>query len=290
MNIDITALFVCLADFCHLYEMTVEKNALPLQTQRKREGILSLSEMMLIEVLYHFSGYKAFKYFYLYHVCGSLRSLFRALPSYPRFVSIKKKLFLPLVILIHSIKGEKTGIYFADSTSLNVCKNKRIQKHQVFRGLAKRGKTTMGWFFGLKLHLAINQKGEIMGVTLTSGNIDDRSVLPVITEGLKGKCYADRGYIGKTIFHKLWEKGLHLITGIRRNMKNHLFPSIDKLWLRKRFLIETVFGVLKTDFNLEHTRHRSPSNAIVHILACVFAYIYKSNKPSIKTSFAISYP
>ena len=282
MKIDITALFVCLDDFCKIYQEAVKAKALPKPKGRMREGYLCLSEMLLIEILYHFSYYKNFKYFYTHDIMVRYRDRFRALPSYERFVFLKKQLFMPLTILLHACCGEKTGIYFADATSLKVCRNKRIDNHKVFDGLAARGKTTMGWFFGLKLHLVVNHKGQIMAVKITPGNVDDRAALIEMVRNLKGKCFADKGYIGKDIFQKLWKNGLHLITGIRSNMKNHLMPFIDKMLLRKRFLIETIFGVLKTDFNLEHSRHRSPTNALVNILACLVAYTYTSNKPKIK--------
>ena len=282
MRIDITALFVCLDDFCYLYEEAQRERALENTDHRQREGYLSLSEMLLIETLYHFSPFKDFKRFYIYGVCKEYRSYFKQLPSYQRFVAIKKKMFMPMSLLLHSLMGEKTGIYFADATSLKVCRSKRIANHKVFKGLAKRGKSTMGWFFGFKLHTIINHKGQIMAVQITPGNTDDRKALVAMVKGLRGKCFADKGYIGKNIFQALWKKGLHLITGIRRNMKNHLMPFIDKVLLRKRFIIETIFGVLKTDMNLEHSRHRSPTNAFLSIMAALVAYSYKTNKPQIK--------
>lgn len=281
MNIDITALYVCLDDFCKLYELSLRERAISYR-RRDRQGYLSLSEMLLIEVLYHFSPYKDFKHYYLYGIMNEHRDKFGKLPCYQRFVSLKKQLFMPLTILLHCLTGEETGIYFTDSTPLKVCRNKRISRHKVFEGLAKRGKCTMGWFFGFKLHLIINHKGQIMAVKITPGNKDDRAALAEMAKNLKGKCFADKGYIGKDIFAKLWKDGLHLITGIRANMKNYLMPFFDKMILRKRFLVETVFGILKTDMNLEHSRHRSPINAFVSILACLAAYCYKNNKPSIR--------
>lgn len=281
MNIDTTALFVCLDDFCKLYESSIKSRALPCKS-RIRDGYLSLSEMLFIEIFYHFSPYKDFKHYYLYGIMNEHRNKFRKLPCYQRFVSLKKKLFLPLTIMLHCLTGDETGIYFADSTPLKVCHNKRIPRHKVFENLAARGKCTMGWFFGFKLHLIINHKGQIMAFRITPGNKDDRAALIDMVKALKGKCYADKGYIGKETFKKLWEKGLHLITGIRKNMKNYLMPFFDKMILRKRFLIETVFGVLKTDMNLEHSRHRSPVNAFVNILACLNAYCYRTNKPAMK--------
>ena len=283
MKLDVTALFVCIDDFCKLYQSTVKSRLLPPPTgTRDRGGLLSLSEMLTIEIMFHVSPYKDFKHYYIYGIMHEHRDKFAKLPNYQRFVQLKKRLFLPLSILLHSLTGEKTGLYFADATSLKVCHNKRISQHKTFDSLAERGKTTMGWFFGFKLHLVINHKGQIMAAKVTSGNVDDRIPLAEITEGLTGKCYADKGYIGKNIFKILWNKGLHLVTGIRSNMKNYLMPLIDTIILRKRFLIETVFGVLKTDMQLEHSRHRSPINAFINILACLIAYSCKTNKPAMR--------
>ena len=282
MHIDITTLFVCLDDFCKLYESSVKSKTLPSNKIRQKQGYLSLSEIMLIEVLYHFSHYKNFKYFYIHDILGRHRNKFNKLPCYNRFLRLKKHLFMPLTLLLHSLKGHETGIYFADSTPLKVCHNQRIANHKVFDGLAARGKSTMGWFFGFKLHLVVNHKGQLMAVKITPGNVSDSAALMEIVGHLRGKCYADKGYISKKIFAELWQQGLHLITGIRRNMKNHLMLFIDKMLLRKRFIIETIFGVMKTDFNLEHSRHRSPINAFVSILACLVAYTYKTDKPKIK--------
>lgn len=282
MNIDITTLFVCLDDFCKLYESALKSNALPKGKTRQRQGYLRLSEILFIEILYHFSPYKNFKYFYLHEIMDRRRDCFDKLPCYDRFLVLKQQLFMPLTLLLHSLSGEETGLYFADSTPLKVCHNKRINSHKVFKGLAARGKSTMGWFFGFKLHIIINHKGQLMAVKITPGNVDDRVALEKISAHLRGKIYADKGYIGNKIFAKLWEKGLHLVTGIRRNMKNYLMPYIDKILLKKRFIVETIFGVMKTDFNLEHSRHRSPVNAFVSILACLVAYAYKTDKPKIK--------
>lgn len=147
----------------------------------------------------------------------------------------------------------------------------------------------MGWFYGFKLHIIINDKGEIMAMKITAGNIDDRKALMEIAKNLKGKCFADKGYIGKDIFNTLWERGLHLITVIRKNMKQILCPYIDKIFLRKRFIVETIFGILKTEFNLEHSRHRSSSNALVHIIASLVTYSFKNNKPAIKGALLKAY-
>ncbi len=146
----------------------------------------------------------------------------------------------------------------------------------------------MGWFFGFKLHIVINHKGELMAVKITPGNTDDRKPLDAMTEDLTGKLLADKGYISKDLFRKLWDRGLHLITGIRKNMRNHLIPLGDKLLHRKRFLVETVFDKLKSSMGIEHTRHRSATNAFVHILSCLVAYTLGKTKPTMNTKIAIA--
>jgi hypothetical protein len=281
MTIDITALYCCLDDFCKVFADWEAHQLIPSPTRRQRCGKLSRTEMLFIMVLFHLSPYKNFKTFYLYGIGVQHRACFRDLPHYDRFVSLMPRLFVPLMVLLHSLSGEHTGVYFADSTKLAVCHNRRIDRHKVFDGLAARGKTSMGWFFGLKLHFVINHKGQIMALKITPGNTADSTVLEEISQYLTGKLYADKGYISRAVFSKLWQRGLHLITGIRRNMRNHLMPLAEKLMLRKRFVIETVLDILKCEIGLEHSRHRSPVNAMVHILSCLVAYAYRPGKPSI---------
>ncbi len=237
--------------------------------------------MLFIMVLFHLAPFKHFKVFYHYGIGQKYRDCFGEIPHYDRFVSLMPRLFAPLMILLHSLSGEQTGITFADSSKLAVCHNRRIHRHKVFEDLAARGKTSMGWFYGLKLHFVINHKGQIMALKITPGNTADSTGLDEITQHLAGSLYADKGYIGKDLFHKLWQRGLRLITGIRRNMKNYLMPMADKIMLRKRFLIETVLDTLKSELGLEHSRHRSPVNAMVHLLSCLVAYAFRPGKPSI---------
>jgi hypothetical protein len=291
MSIDITALYCCLDDFCKVFKDWESHNLLPSCKKRNRPGKLSLSEMLFIVVLFHLSPFKNFKAFYFYGVLQKYRNCFHELPSYDRFIALMPRLFVPLTILQHTLIGEKTGVYFADATKLAVCHNRRIYSHKVFDGMAARGKTSMGWFFGLKLHFVINHKGEIMAFKLTSGNTADSAVLDAITADLKGKIYADKGYIGKKLFANLWQRGLQLITGIRKTMKNYLMPLLDKLMLRKRFIIETVLDTLKSEMGIEHSRHRSPINAMVHILSCLAAYAFRPKKPTITIPKSqIAYP
>ena len=180
--------------------------------------------------------------------------------------------------------GNCTGISFIDSTSVSVCKNKRIPRHKVFDGIAQRGKTTMGYFYGFKLHFIINDKGEILSFVITPGNVDDREPLKdkKFIEKIKGKLYADKGYISQKITEVLFVNGLHLITHIHNNMKNVLMEMKDKILLRKRSVIETINDELKNICSIEHSRHRSFEDFITNLVSGLIAYSFFSKKPAIK--------
>jgi hypothetical protein len=142
----------------------------------------------------------------------------------------------------------------------------------------------MGWFFSYKLHLVVNDQGEILAFQLTPGNVDDRKPVPKMTEKLFGKLFADRGYISQALFQQLYDEGLVLVTSIRKNMKNHLMLLEDKLMLRKRSIIEAINDQLKNISQIEHSRHRSCANFIVNLLAGLIAYALQAKKPSINLS------
>jgi transposase len=277
MRYDIVSVYYFIDEFCKVYEDWERGRLLPRPGKRNRPGGMSLAELLTIAVCYHLSGFKCFKYFYLYDMGIRHTDKFPGLISYSRFVQLMPRLFMPLCVLLQSLRGEETGIYFMDSTSLSVCHNRRISRNRVFAGLAERGKTTMGWFYGFKLHLVINHKGQIMAMKITRGNINDREPVMQLTSGLEGIIAADKGYLGKKLFDALYKRGLKLLTGIRKNMKNILLPLQEKYILRKRFLVETIFGLLKKHYDIQHTRHRSPANAFVNAIAAITAF---SIKPS----------
>ena len=154
----------------------------------------------------------------------------------------------------------------------------------MFAGLAEMGKTTKGWFYGFKLHLVINHKGELCACRITAGNVDDREPVPTLVKGLLGKLYGDKGYISQPLFDELLSQGLQLITGIRKNMKNRLMDVWDKLMLRKRSLIESVNHQLKNVFQLEHTRHRSVFNGFVNMVCAIIAFALHPHTPSLQLS------
>ena len=176
---------------------------------------------------------------------------------------IMKMSIVPLTLYLMKYRvGKCTGINFIDSTTLDVCDTHRIYSHKVFKNLAQRGKSSTGWFYGFKLHLVINDMGEILSVFLTSGNVDDRdwNVIARLTKELYGKLSADRGYLSQKLFEKLLENNIHLITKLKKNMKNKLVNFSVKLLLRRRAVIESVNDFLKNICQIEHSRHRSVDN------------------------------
>ena len=159
-----------------------------------RDSTMSKAEIMLIMILFHDSGYRCLKHFYQEKVCKHMRHFFPKVVSYNRFVELEKDVAIPLAILIKKVLlGKCTGISFVDSTPLRVCKNKRIHIHKTFKEIAQRGKCSMGWFFGFKLHLICNERGELLNFMITPGDVDDRKPLEykAFVEFIYGKLVGD---------------------------------------------------------------------------------------------------
>ncbi len=278
---DLTMLYCAVDDFWKFFRQEWEKHLVDSgKSKRGPDPELSVAEMMTIVILFHQSNYRTFKHFYSY-ACIYLRKHFPKLISYDRFVYLMKNLFVPLFAYLLNRKGLVTGIAFIDSTSIKVCHNKRIQRNRVFKGLAKRGKTTAGWFYGFKLHLIINDRGEILAFQLTQGNISDVSMIEILSRGIFGKLFGDKGYISSEFGKILLKRGLELFTTIRSNMKQKLLSMENKILLRKRSLIETVNDQLKNISQIEHTRHRGIGNFFVNMLAGMVAYSHQPKKPSL---------
>ncbi len=248
---------------------------------RVRAPRLSPSEIMTILIRFHQSHYRTFKAYYTEYVMTQLPSEFPDLVSYNRFVELTPTVIIPLLAYLQQCQGGCSGVSFVDATAIKVCHNKRITRHKVFAGLAERGKTSMGWFYGFKLHLMVNDQGEVLAFQLTPGNVDDRKPLPDMAKTLFGKLFGDRGYISQQLFEKLFAQGLELITPLRKNMKNRLMSLTDKLILRKRAIIETINDQLKNISQIEHTRHRSVANFLVNLLCGLIAYCHQPKKPSL---------
>jgi transposase len=275
-------LFCSVDAFWQAFEPLWEREQVAHGRRRRRATRLHPSEIMTILILFQQSGYRTFKGFYTQHVQAHLRAEFPHLVSYQRFVELMPRMLLPLTVYLHTRLGRCTGISFIDSTSLSVCKNARIAQHRVLRVDARRGKTSVGWFYGFKLHLVVNDQGELLALCLSPGNVDDRRPVPRLARRLFGKLFGDRGYISQPLAEQLLTQyGLRLITKVRRNMRERLLAYTDKLLLRKRALIESIHDQLKNVCQIEHTRHRSPVNFLVHLVCGLIAYCHSPKNPSL---------
>lgn len=277
---DITELFCNIHDFWIKFELSWKQTLLAEgKSPPKRTPGLDASEVMTLVVLFHIIGYRNFKTFYNGYVLNYLKKEFPGCPSYNRFVELKKSIVFPLHCYLVNRFGKCSGISFIDSTPLKVCHQRRIHSHKVFKGMATRGKSSTGWFYGFKLHVIVNDCGELLSFMISSGNYDDRKPVPELSKRLFGKIFGDKGYISSKLNDFLLEKGVQLITKIKSNMKNKLMPMIDKVLLRKRGIIETIIDQFKNISQIEHSRHRSPINFIVNMFAGLIAYTYQPKKP-----------
>lgn len=288
---NLTEIFYIIDEFCKKFNQTIKSHSLSAETSQKtrnKKSKLSIAEVITILVLFHTGGYRNLKQFYMFYVCRHMTNEFPNQVSYNRFVELQKKSMLPMAMFLKTCcMAECTGISFVDSTKIAVCKNKRINRNKVFQGIAALGKSTMGWFFGFKLHLIINDKGELLKFVITQGNVDDREPLKNenFTKKVFGKLFADKGYIGQSLFEMLFIDGIQLVTRLKKNMKGAIISYADAILLRKRSVIETVNDELKNICQVEHSRHRSLDNFITNMISGLIAYSFFPKKPSIKVEF-----
>ena len=291
----IISIFYELDNFCKELNSYLEHSMLPCDRKKLRlepSRSLSLSEIMTICVGFHLSGYRNFKWYYNRMITKEYRKFFPKLVSYNRFVELMPYTAIPLTLFMQICgKGACTGISFMDSTTLDVCDSHRISQHRVFKGIAQRGKSSTGWFYGFKLHLTVSERGDILNFCLTPGNVDDRNpkVIHQLTKSLYGKLFADKGYISQKLVEELLEQEIQLITKQRKNTKNaKLMQFCDRILLRKRAVIESVNDFLKNICQIEHSRHRSCCNFITNLVSGLVAYSFLPKKPSIQFGTTIS--
>lgn len=290
----ITEIFCIADDFCKEFDAELAKNSLQSTSEapkRRRKRMMSDAEVVTILICFHFNSFRNFKHYYVGCVCCHWRHLFPRTFSYNRFVEVMPRCFVAMTMFLKLVCfGQCTGISFVDSTCIPVVHNKRLFSMKVFRDIATKGKSTMGWYVGFKLHLLCNEKGEIINFVLTRANVDDRNddVIDTLTDKVFGKLYADKGYISQSLFGKLFDNGVHIVTGLRSNMKQRLMPLYDKIMLRKRSVIESVNDMLKNVAQIVHTRHRSVHNFLMNLLAALGAYCFFAEKPSVNFDFDIA--
>lgn len=279
----LVSIFCEIDDFCKELDNYTKHKLLSGSDNRQRgpECSLSISEIMTILVMFQMIRFRNFKTFY----CGFMgiywRSYFPQMPSYQRFIELMKRAIFPLTLFVQIRSGKRTGIYYVDSSCLPVCHLKRQRRHKVFEAIADFGRTSVGWFFGLKLHLVTNDRGELIAFKITRGNRhNSKTALPLL-KALQGLAFGDKGYICKKVFEELMAGGLKLITRKRKNMKNTLeLSDYEKQLLNQRNIIETVIDHLKHHYQVWHTRHRSVINALTHLVAALAAYAIEPLKLS----------
>ncbi len=250
----ITEIFCIIDDFTKEYDQEIAKMGLSApdgRKHRKRKCGMSRSEIMAILIFFHFNTFRNFKHYYLFYVQKHMRDLFPKQLSYNRFIELESRVAIEMMLFLQLFCfGRCTGISFVDSTCIPVCHNKRINRNKVFKEYAEIGKSTMGWYFGFKLHLICNERGEILNFMLTKANVDDRNidVFNRLSDNVFGKLYADKGYISQGLFDRLYNDGIEIVTGLKCNMKNKLMPLYDKILLSEfsDYLYYHPFGSLIT--------------------------------------------
>jgi hypothetical protein len=286
-------LFCNIDDFWQGFEASWHQTLLTSGKQRFRECHMKMSEMMTIVIHFHQKRFRDFKTYYTEYVAVHLQAEFPKLVSYNRFIQLMPRILLALCAYLRTCYGKCTGIAFVDSTSLAVCHNRRIGQHRVFENLAQRGRTSVGWFFGFKLHLIVNDRGEVLSCRVTPGNTDDRQPVPHLVDRLFGKLFGDKGYLSQKLTRQLLEEhALRLITKARKNMQHRLLEEADKFFLRKRAIVESVYDQLKNISQIEHTRHRSLVGFMLNLVAGLIAYSHKPKKPSLnlQSLFVLAHP
>lgn len=293
MNIDanIVEIYYFVDDFVKEYSKIIKNACISSndgKKHRNKPSKLSMAEVITIMITFHLGGFRNLKHYYEFYVKKHLSKYFPKTVSYNRFVELQQSVLFVMTLFLKIAKlGKDTGIAFVDSTPLRICKNKRIpnsiRNTKTFTNIAARGKSTMGYFYGFKLHLIINEMGEILNFVITPGNVDDRTPLKNLkfVDCLKGKLFADKGYVSQELLELLFLNDIQLVTGMKRNMKNTVMNLTDKILLRKRSVIETVNGDLKTICQVEHSRHRSFTNFLTNVISALIAYSFLPKKPHI---------
>lgn len=283
----ITEIFYLVDEFCQEFYKAKEGHVLESITSKKKRNRpfkMSDSEVITVLIIFHLGQFRNLKHFYIFYLQKHLKREFPDTVSYNRFVELQKKALLPMASFLQlCCLGKCSGISYIDSTPIRVCHIRRELNHKVMKGLATKGQCSMGWFFGFKLHIVINDRGEILDFLFTQAHIDDRKPLKNknFHKSVFGKLFGDKGYIGKNLFEELFIDGIHLITKLRKNMKNSLMHIHEKVLLKKRALIESVNNELKNMCQIEHTRHRSFENFLCNLISGLIAYSFLPKKPSL---------
>ncbi len=236
-------------------------------------------------IYFHQMCYRDFKTYYTQFVQVYLRSEFPRRVSYSRFVELMPSMLIPLCAYLQRCYGDCTGISFIDSTPIAICHNRRIGRHRGFAELTQWGKNSVDWFFGFKLHLVVNDRGELLACRLTGDHFDERALVLKLMQRLWGKLFGDKGYLSRPLTEQLRQRGITLITKLKSNMKNRFILLSDRPLLRKCSILETITDQLKNISQIEQFWHRSLANFMVNLVAGLIAYCHHPKKPSLALDF-----
>lgn len=278
----LVTIFCEIDDFCKELDNLTKNKLLtgPHPGKRGPTAALSISEIMTILIMFHQVRFRDFKTFYTGFLEIYWRGYFPTLPSYSHFIALMKRAIFPMTVFTQLKSGKRTGIYYMDSSCLPVSHLKRSRRHKTFNQIAQYGRTSVGWFFGLKLHIVTNDRGELIAFKVTKGNRSDSQEAAFLLRKLEGLAFGDKGYISKKLFDTLFSQGLKLITRKRKNMKKEPLSDYEQQLLNQRGIIETVIGHLKHHYQIWHTRHRSVLNAMTHLISALAAYAIEPLKIS----------
>ena len=241
---------------------------------------MSPAELLTFIIYFHFCRFNDFKA-YCHYMQQHHATMFPQQLHYKTLCAWRTRLLAISSAILNMLmqKTANTKEGFIDSTHLDICHHVRSNRKRKALRAARKSKNGMGWHYGFKLHIVANLFSELISACMTAGNVDDRKPVKKMCQGKVRDIYGDRGYISKKLSTRLAKKGMRLITRNRRNMPRNKISSHDKKMLKKRSIIETIIGELKSRYHIDHTRHRSLKGLMVNLWAGLIAYCLSPNKP-----------
>lgn len=240
-----------------------------------RKAKLTRSELITLSVIFSLTGQNTFHGFYRVFI---LNRYFTDLPEYSRLlrnikaVSYETNILLQALLLVNR-QQHKSQLMLIDSAPLPVCRNKRIFNYSVTE-LADRGMSSMGWFFGFKVHIIVTVEGTLLQFMITPGNTSDKDheLLKKMFKGLKGIAVGDKGYVSYPLKEKLVKQGILLLTGMYKTTKQ-IVTDTYQVMMKLRQLVETSIGSVKFRSNCASSLPRSIDGYFWRYVSALFTYV-----------------
>ena len=241
---------------------------------------LSISEVVTLNIIRFYVRSADLKTFYKL-AKDRYSAEFPDLPNYENFLKATNKSFIAMILFLQFVlylgrQKCRSGIHFIDSTSLQICKNYNIYRNKVGSGLANRGRSTKGWFFGFKLHGVCNKEGFMEDIMFSPGSPNDKNFLETMSKKIKGTLVCDAGYLVKEeVFARVLKSVGRLFIATRKNMKR-VMTHEQCILFKERSRIETIWGVFKERFLLETNLARSLTGFFRHYIYSISAWCTKA--------------